>query len=86
MFFSEVDCISCFQMQLIIECFDNVQTSVFFAKSGGKINNHLYFTAYPFDTICHACCLVEFDLVHPVAEKISCVASRCVQVQGTSVG
>ena len=39
--FSEVDCISCFQMQLIIECFDNVQTSVFFAKSGGKINNHL---------------------------------------------
>ena len=40
-FFSEVDCISCFQMQLIIECFDNVQTSVFFAKSGGKINNHL---------------------------------------------
>ena len=39
--FSEVDCISCFQMQLIIECFDNVQTSVFFAKSGGKINIHL---------------------------------------------
>ena len=40
-FFSEVDCISCFQMQLIIECFDNVQTSVFFATSGEKINNHL---------------------------------------------
>ena len=39
--FSEVDCVSCFQMQLIIECFDNVQTSAFFAKSGGKINNHL---------------------------------------------
>ena len=56
--FSEVDCISCFQMQLIIECFDHVQTSVFFAKSGGKIYNHLQFTAYPFDTICHACCLV----------------------------
>ena len=38
---SQVDFISCFQMQLIIECFDNVQTWVFFAKSGGKINNHL---------------------------------------------
>ena len=38
---SQENFISCFQMQLIIECFDNVQTWVFFAKSGGKINNHL---------------------------------------------
>ena len=38
---SQEDFISCFQMQLIIECFDYVQTWFFFAKSGGKINNHL---------------------------------------------
>ena len=42
--------ISFFQVKLIIECLDTVQTGFFSAKSGKKNNNHLQFTTFPFDT------------------------------------
>ena len=97
--FSEVDCISCFQMQLIIECFDNVQTSVFFAKSGGKNQQSpvIYSVSIWHDLPCMLfggvwlgafCCgkdqLGSIEMCAS-ARNISCVAPRCVQLQRTSV-